>query len=63
MRICSAIGDQGKGAMTKNPKKDQRITPNPTAGAEGPITRVVVFEPSAVLKGRINAAAASALRE
>jgi nucleoid DNA-binding protein len=49
--------------MTKNPKKGRRIIRNPKAGSEEPITRVVVFEPSAVLKGRINAAAASALRE
>jgi nucleoid DNA-binding protein len=63
MRICSAIGDQGKGAMTKNPKKDRRIIPDPNAGAEVPITRVVVFEPSAVLKQRINATTASASPE
>lgn len=49
--------------MTKNPKKDRRIIPDPNAGAEVPITRVVVFEPSAVLKQRINATTASASPE
>jgi nucleoid DNA-binding protein len=49
--------------MTKNPKKGQRIIRNPKAGSEVPITRVVVFEPSAVLNQRIDATAPSALRE
>jgi len=40
--------------MTKNPKKGQRIARNPKAGTEVPISRVVVFKPSAILKQRIN---------
>jgi integration host factor subunit alpha len=41
--------------LKKTPKKDQRIGRNPKTGTGVPISpRVVVFEPSAILKQRIN---------
>jgi integration host factor subunit alpha len=40
--------------MTKNRKKGQRAARNPKTGTEGPISRVVVFKASAILKQRIN---------
>ncbi len=40
--------------MTKNLKKRQRIARNPKTGTEMPISRVVVFKASAILKQRIN---------
>jgi hypothetical protein len=56
---------QGNRAMTKNPKKGQRIVHNPKTGTEVPISprRVIVFKPSAILKQRINGPAPAALRE
>ena len=40
--------------MTTKIKKSQRIARNPKTGTEVPISRVVVFKPSAILKQRIN---------
>jgi integration host factor subunit alpha len=41
--------------LKKIPKKGQRIGRNPKTGAEAPVSPcVVVFEPSAILKQRIN---------
>jgi integration host factor subunit alpha len=40
--------------MTKNLKNGQHIARKPKTGTEVPISRVVVFKPSAILKQRIN---------
>ena len=40
--------------MTKDLKKGQRIARNPKTHTEVPISRIVVFKPSAILKQRIN---------
>ena len=50
--------------MTKNLKNGQHIARKPKTGTEVPISRVVVFKPSAILKLRINRHSAPvALRE
>jgi integration host factor subunit alpha len=51
--------------MTTSLKRNRRIKHHPKAGNEAPISprRVIVFEPSAVLKERINDSAPAALRE
>jgi DNA-binding protein len=47
---------QGNRAMTRNLKKGRRIGRTPKTGAELAISprRVIVFEPSTILKQRIN---------
>jgi hypothetical protein len=61
MPRCVFPGDRDsntatKQSMTKDLKKGQRIGRNPKTGTEVPISprRVIVFEPSAILKQRIN---------
>jgi integration host factor subunit alpha len=40
--------------MTKNRKTSRRIARNPKSGTERPISRIVAFKASAILKQRIN---------
>jgi hypothetical protein len=53
---ASVLKPERNSVMTRNLKKGRRIGRNPKTGSEVPISprRIIVFQPSAVLKRRIN---------